>query len=53
MLVSTHRLHEIERRANRFVILHDGRVVRSGTRDELLDGLDGTLEDAYFRAVCP
>jgi len=51
LLVSTHRLHEIERRCGRFVILHEGRIVRSGTRDELVrDGAED-LEEAFFRAL--
>ncbi len=51
VLLSTHRLHEIERRCGRFVILHEGRIVRSGTRDELVrDGAED-LEEAFFRAL--
>lgn len=51
MLVSTHRLHEIEWRCDRFVILHEGRIVKAGRRDELVEHDGGDLEDAYFRAV--
>jgi len=55
ILLSTHRLHEIETRCDRFVIIHDGGVVASGTRDELvahlLDGRPGELEDAFFKAI--
>ncbi|MEO1992244.1 MAG: ABC transporter ATP-binding protein [Pirellulales bacterium] len=50
ILISTHRLHEIEQRCNRFVIIHMGRIVASGTRDELV-GEKGELEDAFFEAV--
>ena len=50
LLLSTHRLHEIEHRCNRFVIIDAGRVVASGTRAELV-GAAGDLEDAFFRAV--
>ena len=50
VLISTHRLHEIEQRCNRFVIIHMGRIVASGTRDELV-GEKGELEDAFFDAV--
>jgi sodium transport system ATP-binding protein len=50
ILVSTHRLHEIERRCDRFVVIHDGRVVAQGTRDELAAAA-GSLEEAFFAAV--
>jgi sodium transport system ATP-binding protein len=50
ILISTHRLHEIERRCDRFVIIHAGRIVGSGTR-ESLTGADGGLEGAFFAAV--
>lgn len=57
ILLSTHRLHEIEARCDRFVIVHDGGVVAAGTRDELvarlLDGRSGELEDAFFEAIGP
>jgi len=50
ILLSTHRLHEIEHRCDRFVVIHGGRVVAAGTRAELVrDG--GELEDAFFAAV--
>ena len=50
ILISTHRLHEIEHRCDRFVIVHMGRIVATGTRDELV--ADGAgLEDAFFVAV--
>ncbi len=55
ILLSTHRLHEIEMRCDRFVIIHGGQVVASGTREGLiggwLDGRDGELEDAFFAAI--
>jgi sodium transport system ATP-binding protein len=53
ILLSTHRLHEIEHRCERFVIIHGGRVVATGSRDELLSaaGSRATLEDAFFAAV--
>ena len=50
VLVSTHRLHEIERRCNRFLIIHAGRIVGEGTRDELA-AAPGGLEAAFFTAV--
>jgi sodium transport system ATP-binding protein len=50
ILISTHRLHEIEHRCDRFVIIHAGRIVATGTRDDLV--ADGAgLEDAFFVAV--
>jgi sodium transport system ATP-binding protein len=52
ILVSTHRLHEIERRCDRFVIVHAGRIVGEGTR-ESLSGAAGGLEEAFFAAVEP
>jgi sodium transport system ATP-binding protein len=55
ILLSTHRLHEIETRCDRFVIIHGGRVLAQGTRDELLaawaDGRGAELEDAFFAAL--
>ena len=50
ILLSTHRLHEIEHRCDRFVVIHGGRVVAAGTRAELV-GAGGDLEDAFFAAV--
>jgi len=50
ILVSTHRLHEIGGRCDRFVVIHGGRVVAAGTRDELV-GPGGDLEQAFFAAV--
>jgi sodium transport system ATP-binding protein len=51
ILLSTHRLHEIERRCDRFVLMHAGRVVARGTRDELLEPTEESIEDAFYRAV--
>lgn len=51
ILVSTHRLHEIERRCDRFVIIDSGRVVAAGTAAELTAGRPGGLEDAFFAAL--
>lgn len=50
ILVSTHRLHEIEDRCDRFVVIHGGRVVAAGTRADLVGDRDG-LEEAFFAAV--
>jgi sodium transport system ATP-binding protein len=50
ILISTHRLHEIEHRCDRFVIIHAGRIVAAGSRDDLV--ADGAgLEEAFFAAV--
>ncbi|MEI6239895.1 MAG: ABC transporter ATP-binding protein [Planctomycetia bacterium] len=55
ILLSTHRLHEIENRCDRFVIIHGGRVVAAGTRDSLvaewIPNGEGELEDAFFAAI--
>ena len=50
ILLSTHRLHEIEHRCDRFVVIHGGRIVATGTRDELVADTGG-LEEAFFAAV--
>lgn len=50
VLISTHRLHEIERRCDRFLIIDAGRIVGQGTRQELAGG-PGGLEAAFFDAV--
>lgn len=52
ILLSTHRLHEIECRCDRFVIIHSGRVVLTGTRDEVV-GNRRDLEEAFFAALVP
>jgi sodium transport system ATP-binding protein len=57
ILLSTHRLHEIESRCDRFVVVHGGRVVAAGTRAglvaEWIPGREGDLEDAFFAAIRP
>jgi sodium transport system ATP-binding protein len=50
ILLSTHRLHEIEHRCDRFVIIHGGRVVAEGTPAEVV-GSKRSLEEAFFAAV--
>jgi sodium transport system ATP-binding protein len=50
VLISTHRLHEIERRCDRFLIIDGGRIVGAGTRQELA-GRPGGLEAAFFAAL--
>lgn len=55
ILLSTHRLHEIEHRCDRFVVIHGGRVVTMGTREDLVAGAPAggppTLEAAFFAAI--
>ena len=51
VLLSTHRLHEIEHRCDRFVVIHAGRVVAAGTRNDLVAGRSGGLEEAFFAAI--
>ncbi|MEI6366887.1 MAG: ABC transporter ATP-binding protein [Planctomycetota bacterium] len=53
ILLSTHRLHEIEHRCQRFVVMHGGRVVAEGTREALVGPGGGELEEAFFRAIAP
>lgn len=50
ILLSTHRLHEIEHRCDRFVIIDGGRVVAQGTPAEIV-GPHGSLEAAFFAAL--
>lgn len=52
ILLSTHRLHEIKLRCDRFVIIHSGRVVLAGTREEVV-GNRRDLEEAFFAALVP
>jgi len=52
ILISTHRLHEIERRCDRFLIIHAGRIVAAGSRAEMA-AAPGGLEGAFFAAVEP
>jgi sodium transport system ATP-binding protein len=51
ILLSTHRLHETERRCDRFVIMHAGRIVAEGTHESLVAGRPGGLEEAFFAAL--
>ena len=55
ILLSTHRLHEIEHRCDRFVVIHGGRVVAAGTREDLVAGAPvggpATLEAAFFAVI--
>ena len=51
ILVSTHRLHEIEHRCDRFVIIDAGRIVAAGSRAELVAERSGGLEEAFFATI--
>lgn len=51
ILLSTHRLHEIENRCDRFAIIDRGRIVAQGTRAELVARCGGDLEEAFFAAL--
>ena len=51
ILLSTHRLHEIEHRCDRFLVIAAGRILAAGTREALVAGRDGGLEEAFFAAV--
>ena len=51
ILISTHRLHEIEHRCDRFVVIDAGKIVASGTRADLTAGRPGGLEEAFFAAI--
>ena len=51
ILVSTHRLHEIEQRCDRFVIIDAGRIVAAGSRAELVADRSGGLEEAFFATI--
>jgi sodium transport system ATP-binding protein len=53
ILLSTHRLHEIEQRCDRFLIIDAGRIRAEGTLDSLSAGRPGGLEEAFFAAVLP
>lgn len=46
VLVSTHNMHEIERLCDNLVIIADGRIVRNGTKEEILknEGTDDVME---------
>ncbi len=49
VVLTTHDLSEAERLADRIVILADGRIVASGTPDELARQVDGTAEVRWRR----
>jgi ABC-2 type transport system ATP-binding protein len=49
VLLSSHQLREIEVIADHLVIIGGGRVLADGTREELLVGADGGLEELFLR----
>lgn len=52
ILLSTHLFSEAERLCDRIVVIHQGRVLASGTLAEHLAATGtGNLEDAFFRMV--
>lgn len=55
ILMSTHILETAERHCDRFVFLHQGVVIASGTAAELRDAYrlspDATLDDIYVEAI--
>ena len=54
ILLSTHIFSEAERLCNRVVIVHEGRLLASGTQEELRASTSTTnLEDAFFKMVRP
>jgi ABC-2 type transport system ATP-binding protein len=51
-LLSSHLLYEVEAVADQLVIIAGGRIVASGSRDELLTG-GQSLEDLFFELTTP
>jgi ABC-2 type transport system ATP-binding protein len=49
VLLSSHLLREIEVTADHLVVIGGGRVLADGTREELLAGADGGLEELFLR----
>lgn len=52
VLVSTHNMHEIERLCDNLVIIADGRIIRNGTKQDILagEGTDDVME-MFFRVA--
>jgi len=50
VLVSTHQLSVAEELADRIGIIHQGRLIAAGTRDQLRQqsGAEGPLEDVFL-----
>jgi ABC-2 type transport system ATP-binding protein len=49
VLLSSHLLREIEVIADHIVVVGSGRVLADGTREEMLAGVDGGLEELFLR----
>ncbi len=53
VIVCTHRLDEAERICSRFGLLHEGKLYREGTVDELLDDSEhSSLTDLFMGILC-
>src|SRR5580700_7685096 len=50
VFLTSHVLEVVERLCDRVAIIHDGKLVKSGTMDELRTGSE-TLEDVFVRVV--
>jgi ABC-2 type transport system ATP-binding protein len=50
IFLTSHVLEVVERLCDRVAIIHEGRIVRSGTLEELRAGGE-SLEDAFVRIV--
>jgi ABC-2 type transport system ATP-binding protein len=48
VLLSSHLLHEVQAVADQLVVIGRGRVIASGTKDELLGGVSGGLEELFL-----
>ncbi len=53
VFLSSHLLHEVERVADHILILDNGRLIQSGTADELKLASGLSLEDSFVDAVSP
>jgi ABC-2 type transport system ATP-binding protein len=53
VLFSTHMLHEVERVADQVIIVDRGRLVQSGTIDDLKLGSGLSLEETFVEVVGP
>jgi ABC-2 type transport system ATP-binding protein len=56
VLLSTHIVEDLDRIADRLLVLSNGRIIFDGTRDELiaantLSGDERSLESAYIRLI--
>ena len=52
IILSTHLFSEAERLCDRIVVIHEGRILATGTLNELLARTGAeNLEDAFFKMV--